>query len=261
MVFIFALLTFFIFACLIKFFIDGFEIESMKSHIIVSATFAFIFSVLFNIMAIHSIKGMTHNKEFLGLSAPLYQKIDVSQNEEYYILKDKISIHGKIKPYFVCRVNDFEFGGLSMYGHIFYYDKYFKMLDEYSRNLGGYFKYNKAKEFYVKDSLVLSDNVRFRSKEELRRELERKWSEYREETGANFSPQREQDIKSIKSEEYYFYELRIPQKYWYMLVAFQDSNIRGPSKHDLHDPYKEVYEKAPFLSIFYLYDLSKRILI
>lgn len=212
---------------------------------------------------------ITNNKNYIELSVPVYRKVDVDKNEKYIVVSGNINASDVETDYTECGIKDFLGGGNAVQVHKFYYSKYFEMLSKYADNLGGYLKYSKNKKFYALDSMLLSSDVEFDSREELDKELERKWDKYNKETGNDSQSYRKKDQEYIGSRSWYSYELKIPEKYYNMLNNFEEASLiedsfefspssflkraleRGSSKED--------YGKRPFLSIFYLYNLSEEL--
>lgn len=99
----------------------------------------------------------------------------------------------------------------------------------------------------------------------------RKWEQL-------FHHKEKKDNKSIVKDVSYIYELKIPENYWNVLINFNNKNLRDAyvsvtnsdnPVEGLLQSFKEsqereryrgyIYRERPFLSIFYLYNLSKQL--
>lgn len=225
-----------------------------------------------------SVTEITSNKEYMWLSMPIYSKVDLGKDVKYKVIKSSFDTDKNELDKVRCTIRDFVFGIDTRYGHNYHYDEYFETLRKYADNLGGYLKYRKNEKFYVSNSPLLERDIQFNSEEEIKKELARRWDDYEKKMGATFSSQRKKDNKSIVKDVSYIYELKIPENYWNVLINFNNKNLRDAyvsvtnsdnPVEGLLQSFKEsqereryrgyIYWERPFLSIFYLYNLSKQL--
>lgn len=210
------------------------------------------------------LESSTRREDFLYLIKPMYNKIEINDNN-YIYLNNKIEIdRNKENDYLTCRGQDFfgrdesNFNRREYYTDFDYklkYNEYFKILDKITKNLGGYCKVEKDIKYYVKNSIVVPSSKEFTDIDSAKDWIDKKWNENQDIVSIDFKKEIERDQRNIIEDITYKYKIKIPKYYYETLNSFIDSVVIKKeiwTGDELLYELPEIYEEHPFLSIIYL---------